>query len=164
MRRLLLLAGAAAGLLSLSLVWADHPAKIDPKATPKHPDEVEAEGLMVKRSEIVKKEPVADLGVARYWAVEKGKEVTCLFVEVTGTIPMHFHPDGVHRMYVLEGKLRCTIGKETMVMGPGDYMLIPRAVRHKIAKEGDATAYFVTVDSPPINPKNNVWLEPAPKK
>ena len=31
-------------------------------------------------------------------------------------------------------------------------------------KVGDGKAYFVTVDTPPINPANNVWLEPAPKK
>ena len=119
---------------------------------------------MVKRSEIMRTDPVADLGVARYWAVEKGKDVWSLLVEVNGTIPLHFHPDGVHRMYILEGKLRCTVGKETMVMGPGDYMLIPRGVRHKFEKIGDGKAYFVTVDTPPINPANNVWLEPAPRK
>ena len=119
---------------------------------------------MVKRAEIMKKAPVADLGVARYWAVEKGKDVWCLLVEVNGTIPLHFHPDGVHRMYILEGKLRCTVGQETMDMGPGDYMLIPKGVRHKFQRLGEGKAYFVTVDTPPINPANNVWLEPAPKK
>jgi quercetin dioxygenase-like cupin family protein len=77
---------------------------------------------------------------------------------------MHFHPDGVHRMYMLEGKMRSTIGKETMVMEAGDYMLIPRGVRHKLERVGEAKAYFVTVDSPPINPSNNLWLEPAPRK
>jgi mannose-6-phosphate isomerase-like protein (cupin superfamily) len=131
---------------------------------PQHPQEVEAEGLMVKRSEITGTAPVADLGVARYWAVEKGQDVWSLLVEVSGTIPLHFHPDGVHRMYILEGKLRCTVGKEAMEMGPGDYMLIPRGVRHKFEKVGDGKAYFVTVDTPPINPANNVWLEPAPRK
>jgi mannose-6-phosphate isomerase-like protein (cupin superfamily) len=130
---------------------------------PKHPQEVEAEGLMVKRSEITRTDPVADLGVARYWAVEKSPEVWSLLVEVSGTIPLHFHPDGVHRMYILEGGLRCTVGKEAMEMGPSDYMLIPRGVRHKFEKLGDGKAYFVTVDTPPIDPKNNVWLEPAPR-
>lgn len=138
--------------------------RAEPPVPPKHPQEVEEEGLMVRRADVMKAEPVADLGVARYWAVEKKKDVMCLLVEVSGTIPMHFHPDGVHRMYILEGKLRCTIGKETMVMGPGDYMLIPRAVRHKLERVGEGKTYFVTVDSPPINPKNNIWLEPAPKK
>lgn len=133
-------------------------------APPRHPREVEGKGLMVKRSEITGTAPVADLGVARYWAVEKGKDVWSLLVEVGGTIPLHFHPDGVHRMYVLEGRLRCTVGEETMEMGPGDYMLIPRGVRHKFEKVGDGKAYFVTVDTPPINPANNVWLEPAPRK
>lgn len=131
---------------------------------PRHPQEAEAEGLMVKRSEITGTAPVADLGVARYWAVEKGEHVWSLLVEVSGTIPLHFHPDGVHRMYILEGRLRCTVGREAMEMGPGDYMLIPRGVRHKFEKVGGGKAYFVTVDTPPIDPANNVWLEPAPRK
>jgi len=155
MNRYLLVVGFVVVLPVLS-AWAESP--------PKHPKEVEADGLMISRSEITKTDPVADLGVARYWAVEKSKDVWSLLVEVNGTIPLHFHPDGVHRMYILEGELRCTVGKETMVMGAGDYMLIPRAVRHKFEKVGEGKAYFVTVDTPPINPANNVWLEPAPKK
>jgi quercetin dioxygenase-like cupin family protein len=139
-------------------------AKGDAQAPPKHPGEVEAEGLMVKRSEVVKKEPAADLGVARVWIVEKGKDVQSLLVELNGTLPMHFHPDGVHRMYVVEGKLRMTIGKETMEMEPGDYMMIPRGVRHKVERIGEGKAYFATVDTPPIDPMKIVWLEPAPKK
>src|SRR5437773_5901733 len=110
MKRLSLVAGVIA-LLPLSSMPAAAPQPA------KHSKEVEAEGLMVKRAEIIKTEPVADLGVARYWAVEKKNDVMSLFVEVNGTIPLHFHPDGVHRMYILEGKLRCTVGKETMEMG-----------------------------------------------
>src|ERR1700736_6441535 len=101
----------------------------DTKAPSKHPEEVSAHGVMVKRSELVQKKPDSDLGVARIWVVEKKADVQCLLVEVSGTIPMHFHPDGVHRMYVIEAKLRMTIGKETMDMEPGDFMMIPRGVR-----------------------------------
>ena len=157
MRRKILMVGCAV-LLTLPTV----PGRADDP--PRHPQEVEAEGLMVKRSEITRTAPVADLGVARYWAVERGEDVSSLLVEVSGTIPMHLHPDGVHRMYVLEGQLRCTIGKETMVMEPGDYMMIPRSVRHRLERAGEGKTYFVTVDTPPIDPKNNIWLEPAPKK
>mgnify|MGYP000853327135 CR=1 FL=1 len=156
-----LFAVGAVALVPFVSVLADPPKH--EKASDQPPKEVEEPGLMVSRSEVMKKDPVADLGVARYWAVEKGKDVWSLLVEVNGTIPLHFHPDGVHRMYVLEGKLKCTVGKETMEMGPGDYMLIPKGVRHKFEKVGEGKAYFVTVDTPPINPANNVWLEPAPK-
>jgi quercetin dioxygenase-like cupin family protein len=151
-------------LIGIFLVLFATGGMAKPPASSNQPMEVHDDGLMVKRSEIIKSDPVADLGVARYWAVEKKNDVMCLFVEVSGTVPMHFHPDGVHRMYMLEGKLRCTIGKDTMVMEAGDYMLIPRGVRHKLERLGEAKAYFVTVDSPPINPANNVWIEPAPKK
>lgn len=157
MRRIIFQVGYAA-LLTLPTL----PGRAD--GQPWHPQEVEAEGLMVKRTEITGTAPVADLGVARYWAVEKGEHVWSLLVEVSGTIPLHFHPDGVHRMYILDGKLRCTLGREVMEMGPGDYMLIPRGVRHRFEKIGEAKAYFVTVDTPPINPANNVWLEPAPRR
>src|SRR4051812_15536578 len=110
MRRSLLCAAAVslAVLPCLYLVRAGDEAK----APPKHPGEVEAEGLMVMRSKVVKTKPAADLGVARVWVVERGKDVQSLLVELTGTLPMHFHPDGVHRMYVVEGRLRMTIGKE----------------------------------------------------
>lgn len=49
-------------------------------------------------------------------------------------------------------------------MGPGGSRLIPRSVRKGFEKVGDGRAYFVTVDTPPINSGNNVWLEPAPRK
>jgi len=157
MKRKLLLAGVA--VLTASLVSAG-----DTKAPPKHSDEVSGHGLMVKRSELVQKKPNSDLGPARIWVVERKDDVQCLFVEVSGTIPMHFHPDGVHRMYVIEGKLRMTIGTETMDMETGDFMMIPRGVRHRVQRVGDAKAYFATVDTPPVDPKKIVWLETAPKK
>ncbi len=106
----------------------------DPEGPTSQLQEGHDRGLMVKRSAIMKTKPAADLGVARFWTVEKKNEIACLLVEVTGTVPMHFHPDGVHRMYILEGKLRCTLGEETMVMEAGDYMLIPRGVRHKLVR------------------------------
>ncbi len=144
--------------------WQISVAPAHPPAESNAPMEAHAEGLMVKRSAIMKTRPVADLGVARYWIMEKKPDVMCLLAEVSGTVPMHFHPDGVHRMYMLEGKMRCTIGTATMLMEPGDYMMIPRGVRHKLERVGEGKAYFVTVDSPPIDPKNNVWIEPAPGK
>src|SRR5258707_1049967 len=57
-----------------------------------------------------------------------------------------------------------TIGTETMEMGPGDFMMIPRGVRHRVQRLGDAKAYFATGDTPPVDPKKIVWLEQAPKK
>jgi mannose-6-phosphate isomerase-like protein (cupin superfamily) len=158
-----LLSAAAVALAVLPCVYLAR-VRDDAKDPPKHSGEVEAEGLMVTRSEVVKSKPAADLGVARIWVVEKGKKVQSLLVELTGTLPMHFHPDGVHRMYVVEGRMRMTIGKETMEMGVGDYMMIPRGVRHKVERLGKGKAYFATVDTPPIDPKKIVWLEPAPKK
>lgn len=143
-------------LLAILNAWAQQPHV--------RPSGEEKPGLMVRRGEVMKTAPIADLGVARYWAVEKRPDVMSLLVEVDGTIPLHFHPDGIHRMYILEGRLRCTVAEQTMEMGPGDYMLIPRGTSHKFERLGKEKAYFVSVDVPPIDPKNNVWLETAPRR
>jgi len=49
-------------------------------------------------------------------------------------------------------------------MEPGDFMMIPRGVRHKAERVGEGNACFATVDVPAIDPKKIVWIEPAPKK
>jgi quercetin dioxygenase-like cupin family protein len=99
---------------------------------------------------------------ARFWIVERTSEVSALLVEVVGTVPMHLHSDGGHRMYMIEGEMQVLVGKKQVVMSPGDYLSIPRGVRHKFqVPPGQKKALFATVD-PPLDPKKTVWLEPAP--
>ena len=74
---------------------------------------------------------------------------------------MHFHPDGEHRLYVLEGKVVVTAGTNVSTAGVGDFIVIPKGVRHSydVPAKGDR-ALLLTFDAPPYDPKKTVTLEP----
>lgn len=52
------------------------------------------------------------------------------YFEVKARVPLHFHPDADHRLYVLEGSLLVTCGTTTTKCTVGDFIVIPRGVRH----------------------------------
>jgi quercetin dioxygenase-like cupin family protein len=116
---------------------------------------VQDKPIRIKRSEVMRNPPSADLGAAKAWIVEKGEGVQSMLVQIDGTIPMHLHPDGVHRMYVIEGKITVTMNEESKDMEPGDYVMIPKGVPHKISGKG----LYGTVDMPPVDAKKIEWLE-----
>lgn len=131
---------------------------------PTHPQEIVAEGLYVNRAELMRQKPLMEAPHAmRIWAAEKTPEVGALLVELNGVVPMHLHVASDHRIYMIEGKMNVLVGTRTVTMSPGDFLLVPRGVRHKFSLvEGHARAVFATVDNPLVDPKKNVWLEPAP--
>jgi mannose-6-phosphate isomerase-like protein (cupin superfamily) len=45
-------------------------------------------------------------------------------------IPLHMHPDLDETFYVLEGKVKITVGDETYRLGPGDTIFAPRNIPH----------------------------------
>ena len=122
-----------------------------------------AEGTMVRREELMGRQPNVETTAARTWVVEKTPEVGALLIEVVGTLPLHYHPDGAHRLYLIEGELKVRVGTRELTMRPGDYLSIPRNVRHKIQlATGQTRALLGTVDTPPVDPQKTVWLEAAP--
>lgn len=131
---------------------------------PIHPQEVVAEGLYVNRAELMAQKPLMEAPNAmRIWAAEKTPETGALLVELNGVVPMHIHVASDHRIYMIEGKMTVLVGTRTVTMSPGDFLLVPHGVRHKFTlAPGHARALFATVDNPLVDPKKNVWLEPAP--
>jgi len=82
------------------------------------------------------------------------------YFEVTGPSGLHFHPDADHRLYVLEGKLVITVGTNTTTATIGDFVIIPKGVRHRydVPAKGDR-ALMLTFDAPPYDPRKTVNLE-----
>jgi mannose-6-phosphate isomerase-like protein (cupin superfamily) len=99
----------------------------------------------------------------RAWAVEKSADFGVVLIEVLGTIPLHLHPDGNRRMFLLEGRVRMRGGDHEMDMQPGDYMYLGRNHHHKVwLAPGSERALLLLVDNPPTSAKNIVWLDPEP--
>jgi quercetin dioxygenase-like cupin family protein len=106
----------------------------------------------------------ADLDNPRHlWPLYSTPEARMNYFEVTGRAGLHFHPDADHRLYVLEGSLLVTVGTNTITANVGDFIVIPKGVRHGYdvpAKGG--RALLLTFDAPPYDPRKTVNVEPTP--
>jgi len=97
------------------------------------------------------------------WPLYSTPEARLNYFEVTGRTALHFHPDAEHRLYVLEGKLVVIAGTNTTTASVGDFIVIPRGVRHcyDVTVPGDR-ALLLTFDAPPFDPRKTVNIE-SPK-
>jgi mannose-6-phosphate isomerase-like protein (cupin superfamily) len=54
--------------------------------------------------------------------------------------PLHIHPLQEERFEVVEGTMRFRMGRERIVAGPGETVVVPPGVRHDFANIGDEEA------------------------
>ncbi|QNP69674.1 cupin domain-containing protein [Streptomyces roseirectus] len=52
----------------------------------------------------------------------------------------HYHPYSEEFLHVVEGTLTMTLDGERIDLGPGDSLLVPIGVRHRLVNVGDTTA------------------------
>jgi len=64
--------------------------------------------------------------------------------------PPHSHSNNEECVYVLEGKLRYTVGSETRDLSVGESMSTPKGVVHAFANPFETTARALIVNSPDI--------------
>jgi quercetin dioxygenase-like cupin family protein len=121
-------------------------------------------GIFVKRSEITSRPPTAAFEGSRFWMVERSTDFSVGLGEISGSMPLHFHTDGEHRVTVVEGQMRLQLGHEERILNPGDYAVVPVGVPHKIGKGGTESTWFVTFDTPPMDLTNFHWLEAPPNR
>lgn len=102
-------------------------------------------------------------GGKHLWPLLNTPEARVNYFEVTSRGALHFHPDADHRLYVLEGTVLVTCGASTTKCMAGDFIIIPRGVRHcyDVAARGEK-ALLLTFDAPPYDPKKTVNVEPKP--
>ena len=96
---------------------------------PEHPQEATGDGLLFDaRTEMASKKPTAEWpGIGRIWNIEKTSGITVNLVELTGTLPMHFHPDCEDWLFLIEGQAKLLVGGKEVVMKPGDFWISRRA-------------------------------------
>ena len=102
-------------------------------------------------------------GGKHLWPLLNTPEARVNYFEVTSRGALHFHPDADHRLYVLEGTVLVTCGVTTTKCTAGDFIIIPRGVRHcyDVTAPGEK-ALLLTFDAPPYDPKKTVNVEPKP--
>lgn len=121
------------------------------------PGEVSGEAQVIHRSDVM---PAASTNAplrGGLWPLYSSPEARLNYFSVAGPSKPHFHPDSEHRLYVLEGRVVVHCGARTTTNGIGDFIVIPRSVRHSygVPAPGDH-ALLLTFDAPPYDPKKTV--------
>jgi len=122
--------------------------------------EREGKALIIHRADVVPAGWTNATSRGGLWPLYSTPDARLNYFAVTGRTGMHFHPDAEHRLYVLEGKVLVTAGTNSTIVGPGDFIVIPRGVRHTydVPTKGDR-ALLLTFDAPPYDPRKTVNLE-----
>ena len=128
----------------------------------RHPDEREGAATIIHRGDVIPPRQTDGAPRGGLWSLYSSPESRINYFEVTGRTGLHFHPDADHKLYVLEGKLVVTAGTNTTVAIVGDFIIIPKGIRHSydVPAKGDR-ALLLTFDAPPYDPRKTVNLESA---
>jgi mannose-6-phosphate isomerase-like protein (cupin superfamily) len=104
-----------------------------------HPEEREGTAKIIHRADVVPNSATNSPARGGLWPLYATPEAKLNYFAVTGHTPLHFHPDAEHRLYVLEGKVLVTAGTNTTLASVGDFIVIPRGVRHSydVMTKGD---------------------------
>src|SRR5262245_63669734 len=88
----------------------------------------------------------------RATAAETNGELVAIDLELPADrrVPggLHIHPRQTERFEVVSGTMRFRIGRDRVVAGPGDVVVVPPGVAHDFANAGDGSA-LVRVDIEP---------------
>ena len=155
--------GLRSGLCLAALLFSVSLARA--QTTEPHPGEREGSATLIHRKDIIPERGTNQPSDRHLWSLYSSPEARLNYFEVTGRTGLHYHPDADHRLYVLEGKLVIMAGTNTMTAVVGDFIVIPRGVRHSydVAAKGER-ALLLTFDAPPYDPRKTVNLEPGPSK
>jgi quercetin dioxygenase-like cupin family protein len=135
-------------------------AATDTSTATRHPDERDGNAKILHRADVVPDRSTGATARGGLWPLYSTPEARLNYFEVTGRTSLHFHPDAEHRLYVLEGKVLVTCGTNTTTATVGDFIVIPRGVRHcyDVPAKGDR-ALLLTFDAPPFDPRKTVNIE-----
>src|SRR5262244_4101567 len=63
-------------------------------------------------------------------------------------VPRHMHTREDEVYFILAGELEVTVGEKIFVLRPGDTLLAPRDIPHKLRNSSDTTNHYLLIFSP----------------
>lgn len=126
----------------------------------RNPDERDGTAKIIHRADVIPNHATNGAAQGGLWPLYSTPDARLNYFEVAGRTPLHFHPDAEHRLYVLEGKVVVTAGTNITTAIVGDFIVIPKGVRHcyDVPAKGDR-ALLLTFDAPPFDPRKTVNIE-----
>lgn len=82
-------------------------------------------------------------------------------IKITQDIEMHYHPTEDHFLIVVSGTAEGkSIAGETVSIGPGWYIQIPKGMQHSLKKIGIEPLVMIQFSSPAFNSDLTKWTKP----
>lgn len=106
----------------------------------------------------IKTKPEIEGAAVKVWRIKQDEVIRINMVEMSGELKMHVHPDAVHSLMVIEGRVRAQVGESFHVLERGDFLSIPRGIPHKYWSL-EPKSYLVSMDAPYYDPSKTVLLE-----
>ncbi len=101
---------------------------------------------MIRAGQTIQNPITGERVVFRRTAADANGEavVVEVFVEPHGSVAAsHVHPGQQELFEVLSGSLELQLGRETVMAGPGDHVVVPAGTPHTFRNAGDETAHFL---------------------
>lgn len=95
----------------------------------------------------------------RYSVAFESKTGSVEIFRIEQGVRLHKHPNENHLLYILSGRGKGQIGDKTAEVGPGQVVVIPANVPHKLERIGSEPLDFVLFSTPGFHPNDIVWLE-----
>ena len=101
---------------------------------------------MIRTGQTIENPVTGERVVFRKTAADTNGELVVIdvYVEPDGFVAAtHVHPSQEERFEVLSGTLEMKLGRETVVVRPGDRLVVPAGTPHRFRNTGDERAHFV---------------------
>lgn len=72
---------------------------------------------------------------------------------------LHYHPEAEESYYILRGRAKMALDDESMIIEPGQIVLIPPKKNHQITNIGAEDLEFLAICAPAWEPNNSVYLD-----
>lgn len=115
---------------------------------------------VIERKALLVRKPDIEGPNIKVWTIHRDETIRINFVEMSGELPLHKHPDAAHSLMVLSGRVQVQIGNEWKVIEEGDYISIPAGAPHKYRPLTEKST-LVSMDAPYYDPSKTIPLESA---
>jgi mannose-6-phosphate isomerase-like protein (cupin superfamily) len=95
----------------------------------------------------------------RYSVAFESKTGSVEIFRIEQGVRLHKHPKENHILYILSGRGKGQIGDTTAEVGPGQVVVIPANVPHRLERVGSEPLDFILFSTPGFQPDDIVWLE-----
>lgn len=95
----------------------------------------------------------------QYTVVYEGETGSVELFRIETGVTLHHHPKENHILYILKGQGKGQVGDVTAEVGPGQIVVIPAGVKHKLERIGDEPLDFILFSTPPFVADDIIWDE-----